>query len=455
MTTTTPSSRQDERLKHKGKEKDAKKKKSKTTKISDSAHAVKKVPATAKKPVHGASSVKKPPGKSSAHKKTHAPSRSKHQMGHSLGESVHEGNELLEHLLELSDIEGDEFLDLDETSGDLDESFLNLEDNVDDFDSSSVQDESADDMNVFASDTFDVERVTGFVEENSELTDEPFGDCRCGRLSPGRPCKIQERQTKTGKEVCPTGKYPFAAAILHSAFPGFICSGSLINSQWVLTSASCFASIRNIRASDYTIGIGGYRLTHKGATTDRHISKAAQIWIHPGFESNRNLNDIALIRLKVSVDFRGRSNIRPVCLPNSVRSTQPKPGTSLSIIGWGMFGTRNGSGARRRILRQVSTSLTEDDICRDFSPFYRRRFVPGQMMCLVSERAERACAGDEGGPALSGFGAPDDPLTLEGIVSWGSLSVRSCPNTPTIVTNIANFLPDIEEVAVDGTYCRR
>ncbi|CAG0883090.1 unnamed protein product, partial [Darwinula stevensoni] len=129
-----------------------------------------------------------------------------------------------------------------------------------------------------------------------------------------------------GYPVCP-GKYPWMAAISYRG--DFQCGGSLINDKYILTAAHCLIG----NASGYLVSLGDHDL--------KVLSEAASISVpvsglllHPEYthKDDHYVNDIALLELKVPVNFKEHSNIRPVCLP---KPDEMDVGKEATVAGWG------------------------------------------------------------------------------------------------------------------------
>uniref|UniRef100_A0A671S0M4 Peptidase S1 domain-containing protein n=1 Tax=Sinocyclocheilus anshuiensis TaxID=1608454 RepID=A0A671S0M4_9TELE len=122
------------------------------------------------------------------------------------------------------------------------------------------------------------------------------------------------------------GSWPWQVSLHSSNFGGHFCSGSLINSEWVLTAAHC---LPGVSASDLLVYLG--KKTQQGVNTYEISRNVISIIVHPSYNSQTSDNDIALLRLSSSVTFN--DYIKPVCL--AAQNSAFPSGTSSWITGWG------------------------------------------------------------------------------------------------------------------------
>ncbi len=80
----------------------------------------------------------------------------------------------------------------------------------------------------------------------------------------------------------------------------FICGGALINSQWVLTTASCIPSTTAL--SSYALQLGTF--DRRSSESWSIQARPKRIIRHPDYSEFKMSNDIALIKLDVgSINF--------------------------------------------------------------------------------------------------------------------------------------------------------
>ncbi|ORX71555.1 trypsin-like serine protease [Linderina pennispora] len=129
-----------------------------------------------------------------------------------------------------------------------------------------------------------------------------------------------ESQTATGKasnsmsvhlriiggKIAPAGKFPFTASVEISTDPenGFLCGGSVISDNYVVTAAHCMVD---------------------GETSRPFPAGKHQTFVHPDFDLATSANDIALIKVPKL------SNAKAVPIYGGPIADS----TPLTVLGWG------------------------------------------------------------------------------------------------------------------------
>lgn len=209
------------------------------------------------------------------------------------------------------------------------------------------------------------------------------------------------------------GAYPWMAGIviarINDAKDGFVCGGTLIRPEWVLTAAHCVEGSRPgvpVAANLADIVIGRDRLR----SNDGERIRAAEIIIHPKF-ARRGANDVALIRLS-------RPSAQPTLQMIEAGSELAGPGEIAMAIGYGRTDVSKKVASNR--LKQLDIPIVSHRACRNV---YQRiglggLIVPDLMICAGYETVGRGvCFGDSGSPLLA-FNNQGEPR-VAGVVNFG------------------------------------
>uniref|UniRef100_A0AAR5PNW0 Peptidase S1 domain-containing protein n=1 Tax=Dendroctonus ponderosae TaxID=77166 RepID=A0AAR5PNW0_DENPD len=267
-------------------------------------------------------------------------------------------------------------------------------------------------------------------EEVSDLSTEIDDDqdesrncsCECGvsnhenRIVGGRPTGINH--------------YPWIARIVYDGH--FHCGGSLVAESYVLTAAHC---VRKLRRSKIRVILGDH---DQSTTTDAPAKMRAvsSIIRHRNFDTDSYNHDIALLKLRKSVEFT--KNIRPICLP-AIRDPAGKTGI---VVGWGR--TSEG-GNLPNIVQEVEVPILTPNQCKAMK--YRASRITSYMLC-AGRGAMDSCQGDSGGPLLVHNG---DKYEIVGIVSWGVGCGR--PGYPGVYTRVSRYINWLKLNLDDNCLC--
>ncbi|XP_075423520.1 ovochymase-2 isoform X2 [Ascaphus truei] len=272
----------------------------------------------------------------------------------------------------------------------------------------------------------------GRSDPRNQLDETDRSDTRCG-ASPIPPRFISTRIVG-GEEAMPYS-WPWHVSLQFAA--EHACDGSIVAEGWVLTAASCV--VDRAESRDLWLVVAGLH----DLTASEHNQKrpVCQIVIHPEFNRVTMDYDIALIQL--TEPFQFNSYIRPICLPERSRETEP---SSLCIVtGWGIPGEGEEKSTK---LQQLEVPVLVADACRAHYADHPGG-ITDRMFCagFPTGQAKDSCTGEPGGPLVCLL-EDSGSYSIFGIVSWG-VGCRE-NGKPGVYTNVPVFIDWINQI-VNGS----
>ncbi|KAL7735635.1 hypothetical protein ACLKA6_002523 [Drosophila palustris] len=243
------------------------------------------------------------------------------------------------------------------------------------------------------------------------------------------------------------GSRPWMALLLlrSNTEEEFACGGTLISERFILTAAHCVSRYQlvSIRLGEHKISTEsdcrrtGRKIHCSPPVEDINVEK---IFLHEDYSRFTGHNDIALIKLARSVEYK--QHIRPICLPITEELQQHTDShEDFLVTGWGI--TENGTASD--VLMEAGIQMRSRRTC---AQSFLREITQTQL--CVGDQASDSCKGDSGGP----LSFPAEYLRKQRFVQFGIVSygARSCGSGyPGVYTKVSSFMPWISNILANNS----
>ncbi|MFM9151402.1 MAG: trypsin-like serine protease [Candidatus Planktophila sp.] len=198
----------------------------------------------------------------------------------------------------------------------------------------------------------------------------------------------------------------------------FICTGSLIRADIVITAAHC-----TFDKGFYWVKLGADTLD-----SDSPLLEVSGTWRDTRYSKKTITNDLGILKLTRPV-----TDVKPVALPSQAQLSKVAKLTKFRMYGWGL--DQNNEVAK--FLRTASLDLQDAAAKRAYGSSFKPEIMLASGRYIKAERLYAGgCNGDSGGPLI---GLVDGREILVGLTSWGS--AQGCDRgKPTIFTRVSYYL---------------
>ena len=245
--------------------------------------------------------------------------------------------------------------------------------------------------------------------------------------------------------------YGFFVTLKKTSADRVRCGGARISRNVVVTAAHC---VWDLGFEDrITAAIGPTRLSQANNGKQFQVK---QIIVHPEYNADQLVNDIALIELADDPDLDQSEDYVELVADQSLG----KPGEQLLVIGFGKQTTHGELiDPDSDFLQVAEVPVIRQDVCAALNTkSYEDLGIPSQLtppiqatqLCAGFPRKGKvdSCQGDSGGPLLRK--KADGSYQLIGIVSRGMASTCASIGTTGVYASLAAYRDWIESVLIDG-----
>ena len=208
--------------------------------------------------------------------------------------------------------------------------------------------------------------------------------------------------------------------------PEFICSGSLISENKVLTAAHCV-----LDKGFYFVTLGARTIN-----SDAPLLEVESVWRNPRYSERKIVNDIGVLKLTNPV-----LNVSPIPLASNSMTKKINAAKSYTVYGWGL--DQNKSPA---VYLKTAKLTNQDKVAK--SKMIKWGYSNTTMLAagnyLKNEKIYAGvCNGDSGGPLVFRV---DGVETLIGVTSWGVTDRDGYCDLgyPSVFSRVTYFLNDID-----------
>ncbi|XP_073977249.1 chymotrypsin-1-like [Rhodnius prolixus] len=211
----------------------------------------------------------------------------------------------------------------------------------------------------------------------------------------------------------------------------YICGGSIISDQHILTAAHC------LQGMDYMlVQVGSQSLKYQPGTPIFQVSPKDVI-LHKDYDQYLMKNDIAIIPLKYKIPYL-LDYIKPVRLPKlSQREPDVFDDYQARISGWGKV--HDSDTKAQANLQTAKVTVMPFWQCRIYFSIMYYELDDSQICTLY--QGSGTCNGDSGGGLV--IEEEDGIETIIGIVSFGTQLCES--GSPGVYTNVGAYLSWISQ----------
>lgn len=273
-----------------------------------------------------------------------------------------------------------------------------------------------------------------FSENNS---DGSGSNIPCGTVSVANPLITNGQKTYHGQWPWHVALYKTEGINLN-----YLCGGSLISKNKIITAAHCLVSNPGNKIISYKsliIYLGKHNLRQYTGETGVQTKEVSRMNINPLYNSSNFQGDIAILTLSSDIEFT--NYVRPVCTWEESNSIEDIKGKEGVVAGWGLTEYDQTSEE----LKMASLPVVSTETCLRSYPKFYSEYLSDKAFCAGFRNGTSPCNGDSGGGLVF---KRNNSWYLRGIVSLSVAKegLNFCdPNYYVIFTDSARFVDFIRK----------
>lgn len=223
-------------------------------------------------------------------------------------------------------------------------------------------------------------------------------------------CAMPQPRIVGGSTVT-RGQVPYQVS-LRTKMNQHFCGGALLARNWIITSGHCVAS----RQASEIIAVAGSVSLREG---NGHV--VTKVIVHPKFEAEGLLNDIALVQTETNFIFN------MIVQPANIGGEYIESDVEALLTGWGQ--TTYPGDLSEDLQGITMTTISNDDCVAAYASSEGSPDILETNVCAVSAQDTGACMGDSGSALVVN-------RQIIGLVSWG---LPCAQNRPDVFTRVSLY----------------
>lgn len=204
-------------------------------------------------------------------------------------------------------------------------------------------------------------------------------------------CRVNEEKPD---EIVPRREDNPSHVLIETFMPDYEtkywCSGVLVSADYVLTTGMCVFGQMFVNVHVYAHNLRDV------FEPQREIYRSSNVQFKPEFDGSNYLNDLALIKLPVTLDVASKSYVIAQLPPFADQLLEGREGTT---VGWGLLNFKDDRASKYKT--ELAMKVVSDEACREAYPKWEDESMYRGRNCIQSEGGSN-CVSDVGSPFMIG-----------------------------------------------------